>query len=100
MILRMSQVGCDFSGMLLPVFRDVICVRFERDLRRYSNYFRQMMQNERVCFHFEDISSSLDAAGALQSSNNSTALSTGQAEQVSYIPKVSLAHKVNYISYS
>ena len=76
----MAQVGCDFTGMLLPVFKDVMCVRFERDLRRYGNYFRQMMQHERVCFNFDDDSSSLDAASAQQSSSSQ---SIGHAEQVS-----------------
>ena len=47
---RMSQVGCDFSSLLLPVFKEAVCLHIERDLRRAGAYFRSMVLTERVSF--------------------------------------------------
>lgn len=47
---RMSQVGCDFSGLAIPVFHDVLCHRFVSDVQRTAQSFKNILLTERVAF--------------------------------------------------
>lgn len=47
---RMSQVGCDFSFLLVPLFSDVLKEKIQRDVSKVSEYFKMMMINEKISF--------------------------------------------------
>jgi hypothetical protein len=50
---RMSQVGCDFSGVALPLFQEVMCDRFAREVGKAADAFKSMVLTERVAFDGE-----------------------------------------------
>lgn len=50
---RMSQVGCDFSGLALPLFQEVMCDRFAREVAKAAEAFKSMVLTERVAFDGE-----------------------------------------------
>lgn len=47
---RMSQVGCDFSGLVIPIFEEVMLTRFTREIHKAVEHFKVMLLTERVCF--------------------------------------------------
>lgn len=47
---RMSQVGCDFSGLVLPLFQEVMLARFSRELTKAAENFKSIILTERISF--------------------------------------------------
>jgi hypothetical protein len=47
---RMSQVGCDFSGLVLPLFQEVMLARFSRELTKAAESFKSIILTERISF--------------------------------------------------
>eukprot|EP01038_Epipyxis_sp_PR26KG_P004225 gene4225-6001_t len=50
---RMSETGCDFSSLLLPLFEDVIIMRFSKELNKSFGYFKEMVATEKINFDRE-----------------------------------------------
>lgn len=51
---RMGDVGCDFSGLVLPLFEDVIVERVELELKLSVSHFKSMIATERFTVEVED----------------------------------------------
>lgn len=51
---RMGEAGCDFSGLLLPLFKDALHARVVRDLRVASSNFKSMMKTEKFVIEVDD----------------------------------------------
>jgi hypothetical protein len=51
---RMGQVGCDFTGLILPLFKQVILDRFHNDLGRVIRHFKSIILTEKISFSGED----------------------------------------------
>ena len=47
---RMGQVGCDFSGLVLPLFQEVMVERFTREVNRATEIFKTMLLTEKISF--------------------------------------------------
>lgn len=45
---RMRHVGGDFSGLILPLFKNVILDRFNSDLRRVVDHFKAIVLTEKI----------------------------------------------------
>lgn len=75
---RMSQVGCDFSGLVVPLFEEVLLNRFERELHRAVHHFKTMLLTERIS------TSDLDYYyhHHHQNKNNSSAVTSVQQPQL------------------
>lgn len=53
---RMSQVGCDFSGLVLPLYKDVLVDRITGELDKIHRNFQTILQYERIVFEGDDAS--------------------------------------------
>lgn len=51
---RMGDVGCDFSGLVLPLFEEVIVDRVELELKLSVSHFKSMIATERFTVEVED----------------------------------------------
>jgi hypothetical protein len=51
---RMGEVGCDFSGLLLPLFQNVLVSRIQKDLRTATKHFKDMVSNEKFSTDIDD----------------------------------------------
>jgi len=47
---RMSQVGCDFSNLVLPLFKEVVMATVQRELAVAVEQFKVMLLTERISF--------------------------------------------------
>ena len=47
---RMSQVGCDFSNLVLPLFKEVVMTTVKRELAVAVEQFKVMLLTERISF--------------------------------------------------
>lgn len=56
---RMGQVGCDFTELVLPLFKQVIEKRVRRELSTVREHFKTIMVHERIVFSEENISGDL-----------------------------------------
>eukprot|EP00600_Ochromonadales_sp_CCMP1393_P012291 CAMPEP_0175009724 /NCGR_PEP_ID=MMETSP0005-20121125/7710_1 /TAXON_ID=420556 /ORGANISM="Ochromonas sp., Strain CCMP1393" /LENGTH=916 /DNA_ID=CAMNT_0016265477 /DNA_START=11 /DNA_END=2761 /DNA_ORIENTATION=- len=48
---RMSQVGCDFSSLILPLFQEVMLDRVQNELHKAVENFKIMVLTERISFN-------------------------------------------------
>ena len=53
---RMGQVGCDFSGLLMPLFSDTVLLRVEEEWRTALSHFKSMISTERLVLETDDFS--------------------------------------------
>ena len=51
---RMSQVGCDFSGHIIPVFDEVVITRIGNTWTRGLSSFKQMVETEKFLVEVDD----------------------------------------------
>jgi hypothetical protein len=51
---RMSQVGCDFSGHMIPIFEEVVLTRIGNTWTRGLSSFKQMVEMEKFMVEVED----------------------------------------------
>ena len=47
---RMGQVGCDFSGLVLPLFQEIMLERFNKEVTRAMENFKIMLLTEKISF--------------------------------------------------
>lgn len=47
---RMGQVGCDFSGLVLPLFQEIMLERFSKEVTRAMENFKIMLLTEKISF--------------------------------------------------
>lgn len=53
---RMSQVGCDFSNLVLPLFKEVVMATVKRQLAVAVEQFKVMLLTERISFESSGLS--------------------------------------------
>jgi hypothetical protein len=52
---RMSEVGCDFTALLVQCFKEVLCVRAEKELVLAVSHFKNMIANEKITIEVDDV---------------------------------------------
>lgn len=52
---RMGQVGCDFSGSIVPIFRRIVVSRVTADWKVASVNFKSMLATERFVIDVDDV---------------------------------------------
>lgn len=52
---RMGDVGCDFSGLIVPLFKRVLVGRIAKDLRVASANFKSILSTERFTIEIDDV---------------------------------------------
>ena len=69
---RMGQVGCDFSGLLLPLFHEVMLRQLATELARALKNFKVMLLSERISFAEANSVSPEPVSGGNTSGGNSS----------------------------
>jgi hypothetical protein len=65
---RMGQVGCDFTELILPLFKLVIEQRVQREMSTMREHFKTFMVHERIAFSEDGVLADLGAKDQVLSS--------------------------------